>query len=113
MYYRSDLPHGLTCFHELVSDEKPNLSKTIPTLIRFAEEGSIHLDLYEADTARLAAYRYYRFYSAMSIPTTAIVLHAKTKGEADGSSSAIENMDEVDAFFKKKVAVGFPRGSEN
>ena len=61
---------------------------------------------------RLAVYRYYRFYSAMSIPTTAIVLHAKTKGEADGSSSAIENMDEVDAFFKKKVAVGFPRGSE-
>lgn len=48
----------------------------------------------------------------MSIPTTAIVLHAKMKGEADGSSSAIENMDEVDAFFKKKVAVGFPRGSE-
>lgn len=63
------------------------------------------MDLYEADTARLAAYRYYKFYSKLPVPTTAIVLHAKTQAEVSGERGTIMNMDELDAFFKKKVAV--------
>ncbi|KAK8801208.1 hypothetical protein WA171_004355 [Blastocystis sp. BT1] len=95
LYYREDMTSGLTCYREL----------TVPTLIQYAEEGSIHLDLYEADTVRLAAYRYYKFYSKLPVPTTAIVLHAKSRAEVLGERGTILNMDELDAFFKKKVAI--------
>ena len=74
-------------------------------MIQYADEGSIHLDLYEADTVRIAAYRYYQMFSKMPVPTTAIVLHALTKDEVEGRSGRISNMDEIDQFFKKKVAV--------
>ncbi|KAM7457593.1 hypothetical protein BLSTO_01644 [Blastocystis sp. subtype 1] len=94
VFYKDDLPKGLTCFREL----------TIPTLIRYAHEGSIHLDLYEADTTRIAAYAYYRYYERFPVPHTAIVLHITYKADASGEG-VIANMDEVSAFFQKKVAI--------
>ena len=47
----------------------------------------------------------YKFYSKLPVPTTAIVLHAKSRAEVLGERGTILNMDELDAFFKKKVAV--------
>ena len=47
----------------------------------------------------------YQMFSKMPVPTTAIVLHALTKDEVEGRSGRISNMDEIDQFFKKKVAV--------
>ena len=105
LYYREDMTSGLTCYRELVLLRGVINEQTVPTLIQYAEEGSIHLDLYEADTVRLAAYRYYKFYYKLPVPTTAIVLHAKSRAEVLGERGTILNMDELDAFFKKKVAV--------
>ena len=83
-----------------------NHPQTIPTLIRYAHEGSIHIDLYEADTTRIAAYAYYRYYERFPVPNTAIVQHITYKKDAEGLMGVISNMDEVNAFFQKKVAVG-------
>ena len=105
VFYKDDLPKGLTCFRELVASPVFHHSQTIPTLIRYAHEGSIHLDLYEADTTRIAAYAYYRYYERFPVPHTAIVLHITYKADASGEG-VIANMDEVSAFFQKKVAVG-------
>ena len=41
----------------------------------------------------------------MPVPTTAIVLHARSRAEVDGRIGTINNMEELDQFFKKKVAV--------
>lgn len=74
-------------------------------MIRYANESSIHLDLYEADTSRIAAYNYYRYYERFPVPKTAIVLHITYKKDRTDEFGVISNMDELGAFFQKKVAV--------
>ncbi|CBK22937.2 uncharacterized protein [Blastocystis hominis] len=102
LFYRSDFPSGLSCFREL----------TIPMLIRYANEGSIHLDLYEADTVRIAAYRYYHIYEKFPTPTSAVVLHVTYRKDEQGDVGSISNMDELRRLFQRKVAVGAKRRGE-
>lgn len=66
----------------------------------------MHLSVYEADTARIAAYRYYRLREKFPVPTTAIVLHLTYRAERDKVLGSISNMEEVEKFFQKKIAVG-------
>lgn len=81
------------------------IQQTIPTPIQYADEGSVHLSVYEADTVRIAAYRYYRVREKFPVPTTAIVLHLTYKKDENRVLGGISNMDEVEKFFQKKIAV--------
>ena len=82
------------------------LIQTVPTPIQYADEGAVHLSLYEADTTRLAAYRHYRLREKFPVPTTAIVLHLTYKRDKELGIGEISNMEEVEKFFQKKIAVG-------
>lgn len=105
-FYKDSIPSGLVCFRELVPyDITILIEQTIPTPIQFANEGSVHLNVYEADTTRIAAYRYYRVREKFPVPTTAIVLHLTYKDNKNHVIGGISNMEEVEKFFQKKIAV--------
>ena len=65
----------------------------------------MHLNVYEADTARIAVYRHYRVREKFPVPTTAIVLHLTYKEDVTRGIGEISNMEEVEQFFQKKIAV--------
>ena len=63
------------------------------------------LNIYEADTTRIAAYGHYHVREKFPVPTTAIVLHLTYKKSENHVLGGISNMDEVEKFFQKKIAV--------
>lgn len=61
---------------------------------------------------RIAAYRYYRVREKFPVPTTAIVLHLTYKKNVNRVLGGISNMDEVEKFFQKKIAVGMKENDD-